>query len=119
MSVVGIDLPDRIVVELADQYLGMSLTPNVGLGFKVSNLKRDYPAAVLGIVPGDTIVGINGRRLTDLDDLRRAMVDLRRDYAATYARNRVIVVVRRGVQQRHFSLPSYEAFNAYRQLKVR
>lgn len=119
IRVIGTDLPDRIVDDLARHFLGMKLVPELGPGFKISELAPDYPAAYLGIRPGDTVVGINGRTLTGRDELRRAMVDLRRDYASTNARNRVLLVVRRGVQQRHFSLPSYEAFTALRQLKGR
>ena len=119
IRVVGIDLPDHIVTDFANQFLGMSLTPAVGLGFKIRELNPDYPAPNLGIAPGDVVVGINGRTLTDESDLRRAMVDLRADRAASNARNRTLVVVRRGNQQKLFSLPSYEAFTLFRQLKVR
>jgi hypothetical protein len=51
--------------------------------------------------------------------LRRAIVDIRRDYASTNARNRVLLVVRRGAQQQHIALPSYEAFTAFRHLNKR
>jgi serine protease Do len=119
VRVVGTDLPNHIVNDLVEQFLGMKLIPGVGPGFKISELKPDYPAAFLGIVPGDTVLGVNGRTLTGRDELRRAIVDIRRDYAATNARNRVLLVVRRGAQQQHFSLPSYEAFTAFRHLNER
>ena len=119
VRIVGTDLPDHIVHDLAKKFLGMTLAPEIGPGFEIAELEADYPAAFLGIRPGDTVIGINGRTLTGRDELRRAMVDLRRDYASTNARNRVLLVVRRGTQQQHFALPSYEAFTAIRKLGER
>ncbi len=119
LRVVGIDLPDHIVHELASQFLGMKLGRAIGPGYVIRELRDDYPAHEFGIAVGDTILGINGRVLRSSDDLRRAMVDLRRDYAATQARNRVLLDVRRGKARRHFSLPSYEAYTALRRLRPR
>ena len=119
VRVVGTDLPNHIVNDLVEQFLGMKLVPGVGPGFKISELKPDYPAAFFGIVAGDTVLGVNGRTLTGHDELRRAIVDIRRDYASTNARNRVLLVVRRGAQQQHIALPSYEAFTAFRHLNKR
>jgi S1-C subfamily serine protease len=114
IRIVGADLPNRIVVDLAAEFLGMMLTPEIGSGFKISKLDAGSPAAYHGIRPGDIVLGINGRSLHDIDDLRRAMVDLRHDRASTNARNRVLLVVLRGSQQHHILLPSKEAFAAYR-----
>lgn len=113
-ELVGADLPDHIVRELARQFLGMNLAPEIATGFRISELDTDSPAAFFGIRSGDVVLGINGRGLSDNDDLRRAMVDLRRDRASMNAKNRVLLVLRRGRQLRHFSLPSYESFAAYR-----
>ncbi|MDP6981371.1 MAG: trypsin-like peptidase domain-containing protein [Myxococcota bacterium] len=119
LRVVGIDLPDHIVRDLAAQFLGMKLQRATGPGYGIRELRDDYPAHEFGIAAGDTILAINGRVLRNKDDLRRAMVDLRRDYAATQARNRVLLDVRRGNARRHFSLPSYEAYTALRRLRPR
>ncbi len=117
--VVGSDLPDYVVHNLAGQFLGMKLARGVGPGYVIRELRDDYPAREFGIAVGDTILGINGRELRGIDDLRRAMVDLRRDYAATQARNRVLLDVRRDGARRHFSLPSFEAYTALQQLRSR
>lgn len=117
--VVGADLPDRIVHSLAAQYLGMKLVQDVGPGYVITSIRDDYPARAFGLAEGDVILGINGRALQGGDDLRRAMVELRRDYAATQARNRVLLDVRRGDARRHFSLPSFEAYTAMQRLRPR
>ncbi|MFT5442957.1 MAG: serine protease Do [Myxococcota bacterium] len=119
ISLVGVDLPDHIVLGLAEQFLGVQLAPEIGLGYRIEALNVAYPAIYYGIEKGDVVLGINGRSLRYNDDLRNAMVDLRRDYAATGARNRVILEIRRGTQQQHFSLPSFEAFTAVQKLKGR
>jgi len=118
-TVVGTDLPDHIVHGLARQFLGMRLSRGVGPGFVIREVRNDYPAHEFGIQPGDRILAINGRELRDIDDLRRAMVDLRRDYAASRARNRVLLDVRRGNARRHFSLPSFEVYSALRRPRPR
>ncbi|MCP5040432.1 MAG: PDZ domain-containing protein [bacterium] len=119
VEVEGADLPDQIVHDLVAQFLGMQLTRDAGQGFTIRKIQSDYPAAAFGLRDGDTIVSINGRPLAGPNDLRRAMVDLRRDYASTYARNRVLLDIRRGRARRHFSLPSYEAYTAMRQRRQR
>jgi len=117
VDVIGTDLPDRIVHDLVAQFLGMKLARAIGGGYVIHEIQADYPARFFGIQSGDTILGINGRPLKSPADLRRAMVDLRGDYASTHARNRVLLDIRRGEARRHFSLPSYEAFQeARRQL---
>jgi serine protease Do len=114
IRVVGTDLPDHVVKNLAAQFLGMTLSPDVGAGFKINEVNTRYPAYYLGIRAGDTVVGINGRSLHGPDDLRRAMVDLRRDYISTHAQNQMLLVVRRGDRQEHVLLPSIETFRTYR-----
>jgi len=114
IRVVGADLPDHVVKNLAAQFLGMTLSPDVGAGFKINEVDTRYPAYYLGIRAGDIVVGINGRSLHGPDDLRRAMVDLRRDYISTHAQNQMLLVVRRGDRQEHVLLPSIETFKAYR-----
>ncbi len=114
IRVVGEDLPDHIVDHLAAQFLGMTLSTEVGAGFRINDVDASSPAYYLGIRAGDSVIGINGRSLHGLDDLRRAMVDLRRDYISTQAQNQVLLVVRRGDRQEHVLLPSFETFAAYR-----
>jgi S1-C subfamily serine protease len=114
IRVVGADLPDHVVKNLAAQFLGMTLSPDVGAGFKINEVNTRYPAYYLGIRAGDIVVGINGRSLLGPDDLRRAMVDLRRDYISTHAQNQMLLVVRRGDRQEHVLLPSIETFRTYR-----
>jgi S1-C subfamily serine protease len=118
-ELVGVDLPDHIVKDLALELLGMKLAPEIATGFRISELDSHSPAAFVGIRSGDVVLGINGRGLSDIDDLRRAMVDLRHDRATMNAKNRVLLVLRRGRQLRHFSLPSYEAFATYRKAQGR
>ncbi len=117
VRVVGTHLPDHVVRDLAEQLLGMTFVADLTAGLEISKLNADYPAAHLDIRPGDIVLGINGRSLRSIEDLRRAMVDLRSDRASTNAHNRAMLAIRRGNQQRHFSLPSYEAFVAYKRLK--
>ena len=114
IDVVGTDLPDHVVRNMALQYLGMNLSQKISNGFKINKLDANSPAAFLGIRGGDVLLRINGRGLRDIDDLRRAMVDLRRDYISMHAQNRVMLLLRRGRHVRHFSLPSYEKFTALR-----
>jgi serine protease Do len=129
IRVVGEDLPDHVVGRLAEQFLGMTLSrdvssQDVGIGpaidgFKIEKIDPNYPAHYFGIRAGDIVDGINGRTLRGNDDLRRAMVDLRRDYTSTQAQNQVLLVVRRGDREEHVLLPSFEAFKARRARNTR
>jgi serine protease Do len=116
-DVVGAELPDRFINELAQRFLGMRLSPASSGGFEIGEIDTRYPAAYFGLRAGDVVRGINGRELNNMDDLRRSMIAMRRDYAESNAMNRAMLKVQRGVEVQHFPLPSLEAFELYRRMR--
>ena len=85
--------------DLAHELLGLILEPrSSGDGFAITGVSPGSRAQQIGFRPGDRLIAINGRKLADDDDLRRAIVDLRR-------RTRASVVVQRGTGRYHVSIP--------------
>ena len=61
------------------QQLGITLSPARG-GLRINVVDRDGQAAERGIESGDLLVGLNGVRVTSVDDVNRI---LQRDYNRT------------------------------------
>ena len=92
------EIPQKLVAQLVDELLGLQLERGAGGGFVVESVRTGSGAARIGIKPGDRVLGINGRRLNDVDALRRSALDLR-------GRSRAMVVVQRGSGRYHVTIP--------------
>jgi putative serine protease PepD len=90
-SGIGFAIPSNTVKEIAGQliskgrvvqsgraYLGVELTTlSSGAGVLVISVNADGPAANAGIVSGDAITSIAGKRVQSVDDLAVALADLK------------------------------------------
>jgi serine protease Do len=94
--VEGVD--DDSVYSMAERLLGLSLARVDGGGFRVKSVREKSAAQTIGFVPGDVLLGINGRPLEDIASLRRAVLDLQ-------GRARAQFVVQRGGGRYHVTVP--------------
>ena len=97
-TVVAVKIPENVTAELANRLLGLSLEANRGGGFKVTNIRRQSPAALIGLERGDLVLTMNGLLLDSDDALRRAIFGLR-------GRERAIILVQRGRGRYHVNIP--------------
>ena len=100
IAVVAEDIPDSLVAELTQQFLGMELQAldTEARGFVVQSVRSESASARIGIRRGDLLLGVNGLPLRTADDLRRAVLNLR-------GRDRALVVVQRGNGRYHVTIP--------------
>jgi serine protease Do len=96
--VVAQKIPENLVRELAEQFLGMQLEIRDRGGFLISRVLPGSNAARIGFRSGDLLLAINGQPLGDRDDLRNAILKLR-------GRGRALVVVQRGGGRYHVAIP--------------
>jgi S1-C subfamily serine protease len=89
--------PSELVPELGERLLGMKLSAARG-AYRVDAVRDASGAARIGVEPGDLVLAINGRSLSDPDALRRAVIDL-------LGRPRALVVVQRGRGRYHVAIP--------------
>ena len=92
------EIPHELVAQIVDELLGVQLDRGAQGDFVVKSVRAGGGAARIGIKPGDRVLGINGRRLNDVDALRRSALDLR-------GRSRALVVVQRGSGRYHVTIP--------------
>lgn len=88
---------------LGEQLLGLRLQPrkagaNQPRGYVVSSVRPRSGSAQIGIEPGDLLLGVNGRELSDPSALRRALLDLR-------GLSQALLVVQRGARRYHVTVP--------------
>ncbi len=99
ISVRAEEIPAQQVRLMAHDMLGLTLGERAGdEGFRIAGVREGSHAAKIGFRPGDRLVAVNGRRLSENDDLRRAIVDLR-------GRARAVVVVQRRGDRYHVTIP--------------
>jgi serine protease Do len=91
-------VPDTVVTQILRERLGVELVANAQGGYRVRAVREGGGAARIGIQPGDLILGINGRPLQGVEDLRRSALDLS-------GRSRALVVVQRGAGRYHVTIP--------------
>ncbi|MCC6640676.1 MAG: trypsin-like peptidase domain-containing protein [Deltaproteobacteria bacterium] len=91
-------VPESAVAELTEQLLGFQLVARGQGAFGVANVRRGSGAAQIGIQPGDLVLGINGRPLSNASALRNAVLDLR-------GRQQALLVVQRGPGRYHVTIP--------------
>jgi serine protease Do len=89
---------DEIVERLAERMLGLTLEPARNGGFQVKRVRPQSGAARIGFQPGDLVLAINGRPLSDREAFRRTVVNLQ-------GRTRALVVVQRGAGRYHVTVP--------------
>ena len=83
---IGLALPISDILPFVNRILatGKSWRPSIGVtcfesavdgrtGIQVKEVERDVPAREAGLRPGDLIVSANGRPVSTLTDLRRAI----------------------------------------------
>jgi serine protease Do len=93
------EIPPKHVRVLAREQLGLALGETVEAnGFEVVGVRSGSRAQQIGFRPGDRLLTVNGRRLDGDDDLRRAILDLR-------GRRLAVVVVQRGADRYHVTIP--------------
>jgi serine protease Do len=94
------EIPESEIRALARDFLGLELESHKPgpLGFAITEVRPGSIAARIGFMPGDRLLRLNGLRLRNNDDLRRAVVDLR-------GRDRASVVVQRGAGRFHVTIP--------------
>ena len=97
-QVVALKIPENVTAELSNRLLGLSLEARKNLGFVVTNVRKQSPAALEGLGRGDLLIAINGLVLDSDEALRRAIFGLR-------GRERALIVVQRGRGRYHLNLP--------------
>jgi serine protease Do len=98
VSVEVAEIPDSHVRALVQELLGVDLRRHETGAYLVDAVRRGSGAARVGVRNGDRVLGINGRSLSDDDTLRRAILELR-------GRDRALVVVQRGNDTYHVTIP--------------
>ena len=87
---IGFAIPSNLVKDIATQivrfghvvnshraYLGVQIGDTNGAGVLVQNVTSGGPAAKAGLVSGDVITEVNGRRTATVDDLTSAVSELK------------------------------------------
>jgi serine protease Do len=92
------DAPEALVDDLVRELLGLELTPAGEGGFRVQSVRSGSGAERIGIQPGDLVLAVNGRALSDRAALKASALDLR-------GRSRALVVVQRGPGRYHVTVP--------------
>jgi serine protease Do len=93
------EIPPAHIRTLAREQLGLVLDEAARSdGFEIKGVQRGSRAERIGFRAGDRLIAVNGRRLGGNDDLRRAIVELR-------GRQRAVVVVQRGSDRYHVTIP--------------
>jgi serine protease Do len=98
IAVTAEEIPEGLIQEFAEQFLGMQLNKYEPGGFVITHVHTGSNAARIGFQRGDLLLAINGQPLDNDDDLRRAVLKLR-------GRNRALVVVQRGRGRYHVTIP--------------
>jgi len=98
IEVVLEEIPPQHVAKLAQEIMGLELEPNPAGGFVVRSVRDGSGAARIGFQSGDLLLGINGESLTDDDALRRSILNLR-------GLSHALVVVQRGANRYHVTIP--------------
>jgi len=92
------EIPESRVRDLVQELLGVEIERQETGAYLVESVRSGGGAARVGVRNGDWLLGINGRALSDDDTLRRAILELR-------GRDRALVVVRRGNDTYHVTIP--------------
>lgn len=98
VTVKAAAVPESVVAELTEQLLGLRLATRGAGVFGVASVRRGSGASQIGIQPGDLVLGINGRPLSNASALRDAVLDLR-------GRQQALLVVQRGPGRYHVTIP--------------
>ncbi len=91
-------IPDDLIGELANRFLGVRLEWKDDRGYAVDSVRRRGPAELVGIRRGDILMVLNGVRLEDEEALKRALMNLR-------GRPRALAVVQRGSGRYNVAIP--------------
>ncbi len=91
-------IPVAQVSALVEQLLGMELSPLDGGGYRVTEVRSGHAVEQIGILPGDFLIAINGKRLANDEALRSIILGLRGSY-------RALVIVQRGNNRYHVTVP--------------
>jgi S1-C subfamily serine protease len=91
-------IPPNYVATLVSELLGLTLEPGPRGGFAVRGVRPGGSAAQIGLRPGDVLLAIGGRTLTDPEALRRSVLALQ-------GLPRALIVVARGGGRYHVALP--------------
>ena len=94
----SVEISEESVEEMGAQLLGVSLEAREPIGFVVAEVTPGSGADRIGVLPGDLLIGINGKALENRAALHRAVLDLR-------GRGRALVVVQRGRGRYHVTIP--------------
>jgi len=97
-SVVATELPVERALSICRELLGLEVGETGSAGFVVRAVAPNSNADLVGFEPGDVLLAVNGRELTDARALRDAMADLR-------FRDRALLVVARAANRYHVPLP--------------
>ena len=92
------EIPESLVSKLLEELTGMRLEASEGGGFRVSAIRKGSGAARIGVLPGDSVLGINGQAIQAAADLRRSVLRLR-------GQSRALIVVQRGHGRYHVTIP--------------
>jgi len=95
---IAIEIPENVTAELASRMIGIGLVWRERVGFEISSVRPQSPAALVGLKRGDLLLAINGLALNGDEALRRAIIGLR-------GRERALVVVQRGRGRYHLMIP--------------
>lgn len=63
------------------------------LGLKITQIEKDSPALLSGLLPGDIVVSINGKQVSKLQDLEQVFSPLRSSYLLQVQRDNQLIYI--------------------------
>ena len=97
-EVTAARFPQSQAKSLAWKLLGFSVRAKARAGLEVGSVRRDGPAAHIGLRAGDTILGLAGTQTKTIEEFQRRLV------AARFSQT-ILLSVARGANEYHVTLP--------------
>jgi len=97
LSILPVEFPPKLAESMAWERLGIRVE-STRRGLTISSVRRDSPAARVGLVSGDVILRVNNLETDTVESFREAMISAR-------ASKSVLLVIKRGRFAYYVTLP--------------
>ena len=97
LSILPVEFPPKLAESMAWERLGIRVE-SAKRGLTISSVRRDSPAARVGLVSGDVILRVNNLETDTVESFREAMISAR-------ASKSVLLVIKRGRFAYYVTLP--------------